>query len=43
MLNVPDALPMSPAFTELITAFWVAGKASETPQPAMIRGATISE
>ena len=39
-LNVPDALPISPAPTELNTACWAAGMAIDTPQPARSRGGT---
>ena len=40
MLNVPDALPMLSGGTELTTAFWSAGIAIDTPQPAITSGAT---
>ena len=40
MLNVPEALPRLAGVTELTTAFWIAGIAIETPQPAIASGAT---
>jgi len=41
MLLVPAALPMSCGETAPVTAFIAAGKAIETPQPAIISAGTI--